>query len=613
MVQSQNHSASRFPRLILPLAMAAAVALIAACYARYALGINLKPQDDEGYMLLSLGHYLAGGHLYTGVFTQYGPFYFFAQGLLFHLLDLPVSHDAGRLVTLLLWLLSAALGAGFVYRLTGGRLPAAAAALATVFLARVLANEPGHPQQWALVLLMLTACASVLRQRRALNLALLGAVGSALAFTKINVGVFYFAALAQTLICGFPPGRIRTLGTLLMLLYAAALPLILMRQYLSDWAAGYCLLAILAASAVFLIASRVAPPAAQPLRDLVYSAGGAVAAALAIAFESLRQGISLATLLEGVVLGPLKHPGVFYRPLVVPPLNLVWAALACAGIAAWFRFPARRPALADSVDTLRCAVGFCAIPLVAAYFQKSSWLLPLLPLSLIPVRDRGLPDSFARIFITCLAATQFLQNYPVAGSQQAIAAAPLLLWAFICIHDGAPGLQRVWRPLREPVLAGFLALGFSAVLLASFARGFPNPASRLRGSTSLHLAPAVESRYQTLAANLQANCDMLFTLPGMGSLNYWSGVPTPNGWNLTAWVRGFDLPHQQRILGLLQADPQSCAVYNRELDGFWGTSAQDLAASPLARYITSTMPKVFEDEGYEIRVHPHRTAPWSSR
>src|SRR5215469_3788508 len=56
--------------------------------------------DDEGYMLLSLSHYFAGEHLYDQVFSQYGPFYFQAQAAIFRLFNLPVTHDAGRMITL---------------------------------------------------------------------------------------------------------------------------------------------------------------------------------------------------------------------------------------------------------------------------------------------------------------------------------------------------------------------------------------------------------------------------------------------------------------------------------------------------------------------------------
>jgi hypothetical protein len=49
-------------------------------------------------MLLSLQHYLQEGGLYVRTYSQYGPFYFFAQHFLHSLLNLPVTHDAGRLV-----------------------------------------------------------------------------------------------------------------------------------------------------------------------------------------------------------------------------------------------------------------------------------------------------------------------------------------------------------------------------------------------------------------------------------------------------------------------------------------------------------------------------------
>jgi hypothetical protein len=52
--------------------------------------------DDEGYFLLMVKHYLDGGHLYTEVISQYGPFYTFAQTTFFRLLQLAVTHDAGR-------------------------------------------------------------------------------------------------------------------------------------------------------------------------------------------------------------------------------------------------------------------------------------------------------------------------------------------------------------------------------------------------------------------------------------------------------------------------------------------------------------------------------------
>jgi tetratricopeptide (TPR) repeat protein len=141
--------------------IALAAFLVSLLYARHVLGTTFRTYDDEGYFLLSLDHYLRGGALYTDVFSHYGPFHFFAQEALFRLLRLPVNHDAGRLVTLIWWLLSAVLGGYFVYSLSNNMALASAATLACAKLASLLANEPGHPQQVILPILMLACCASV--------------------------------------------------------------------------------------------------------------------------------------------------------------------------------------------------------------------------------------------------------------------------------------------------------------------------------------------------------------------------------------------------------------------------------------------------------------------
>lgn len=157
--------------------------LLAFLFARNELATIFRYYDDEGYMLQSFAHYFAGGHLYTEVFSEYDPFNFIAERALFQLLHLPVNHDAGRLVTLIWWLLSAVLAGVFTYRLPRNTHLASAAGLATMALGRALANEPGHPNQLVLPLLMLACCASVTRRR--MSLLLLGLFGAALFFTKI--------------------------------------------------------------------------------------------------------------------------------------------------------------------------------------------------------------------------------------------------------------------------------------------------------------------------------------------------------------------------------------------------------------------------------------------
>jgi hypothetical protein len=601
--------------------VATAAFLVALFFGRYVLSTTFHSFDDEGYLLLSLDHYLAGGHLYTQVYSQYGPFYFFAEEAFFRLLWLPVNHDAGRLVTLICCLLSAIWSGYFIYKVSANTVLASAAGLASMSLA-VVAGEPNHPQQLVLPMLMLACCASLTRRR--IDLLLLGALGTGLFFIKINIGVFYFAAVAHLLACGFSAGRVRTICSVCLLFYAVGCPLILMRQDLPGWTWGYCLLAILCGVAAFLPGLLMMPSSPKPMHNVLYVVAGAVVLAALVVIETTRQSMSLKTLLEGVLWGPLRHPGVFQIPLQISKIKLFIAVLISACIAGLYWFRDRWRAHADLVDVLRCLTGLCVIALVTAH-RSPSFAVVLLPLGIIPTSDRlgQSSDRFPYLFVTTLAATQFLSAYPVAGtSQQSITGSTLLLWAFLCVHDGATGLFRLVRratdwfgdnpvPLRS-VLGGIIALALAISMLRSSAwpERYPASPSSLRGASFLRLPAERENLYESLAGSIKANCDVLFSLPGMGSFNYWSGVPTPNGLNLTAWMKGFSLGQQEQILDILQTNSRACAIYNGDLARFWGMTQEDLVALPLARYIIYTMPKVWQKDGYEIRVHPGRKSPW---
>ena len=60
---------------------------------------------------------MGGEQLYSEAYSQYGPFYFLVQEFWFRLLNLPITHDSGRIVTLVHWIVSALLGGAVVYRL----------------------------------------------------------------------------------------------------------------------------------------------------------------------------------------------------------------------------------------------------------------------------------------------------------------------------------------------------------------------------------------------------------------------------------------------------------------------------------------------------------------
>ena len=157
-----------------------------------------------------------------------------------------------------------------------------------------------------------------------------------------------------------------------------------------------------------------------------------------------------------------------------------------------------------------------------------------------PARHKFSAASFPRLFITDMAVTQFLQPYPVAGSQLMIAAVPVLLWAFVCMADGMEGLSTLWRRNALPLVKNLRILNkgwprpilAGAILIAAVTKIYDGgiiplrylgPPSNLSGSRSLRLPPEQESDYEFIAGSISANCDVLFTLPGMGSFNFWSG------------------------------------------------------------------------------------------
>ena len=352
-------------------------------------------------------------------------------------------------------------------------------------------------------------------------------MGAALAFTKINVGVFYFAALAHALLCVIEAGWIRSLGLSFSVIYATAVPWLLMHTEFDRRVQDYCQLAILCGACTFALGSIA--PCANPktARALLHASLGFLAAAVLIVLAALLQGISPGALIQGVILDPMRHHNAFRYPLHLHPAILEAAEVISASVVGLWLFRTKPGNTGIAVDATRCVVGIASVLLLLTshptpwYFVR--WILPFLPLSLIPGTRQNFAamELFPRIFVTDLAATQFLQTYPVAGSQLAIAAAPILLWAFLCIADGIAGLRSAWQragrlalsklPLEVAVATLMMAAiaGTTAVAIRDL-RELP-PRSALRGSSLLHLAPEQERDYEFIARSLEANCNILLT------------------------------------------------------------------------------------------------------
>lgn len=601
------------------IAVSACVVALRVGYFQLATTFNLF--DDEGYILISLRHYMAGGHLYSQVFTQYGPAFYFIQSGLFHLLHQPITHNGGRIVTLLLWIAAAVAGAWLLYRISRSLLLASAALLMMMLAGASMAGSPNHPQHLILLLLVLSCCAALSLSPP--RLIALGALGATLLFIKINIGLFFFVALFATLVCMLRPSLLRRAAGLMLFAYFLFAPIALMHRDLHSWARGFCLAEVLAGVAVFLIAFFTSVPWATALKEFLYPLVAAITVSIIVVLATMLQGMSFHTLLQGVLLDPLRQPQIFelQHHISLKAFVAIAAPLLAIAILYWRSQAAQRSL--SWIELLRGAMGLFILIEFLRTAEISPLILLFLPFSLLrgQRQEWSLPEYLPRLFITLLAVAEILEDYPVVGPQLSVASGPVILWSFLCIHDAARELMRRFPdPAHSRTsMPSALTLAGALLLLCAEAQLFHSkvwrtqsswPHSTLAGSSSIRMAPATNQMYTALVNDIRLNCDMLFTVPGTNSLNLWSGVRTPNGFNLTAWVKGFSADRQQEIRQILASDPNACVVVNPTRGAEWGSTDDDLAASPLASYILHVMPRASLIDGYEIRGNPLRSIPW---
>jgi hypothetical protein len=129
------------------------------------------------------------------------------------------------------------------------------------------------------------------------------------------------------------------------------------------------------------------------------------------------------------------------------------------------------------------------------------------------------------------------------------------------------------------------------------------PILDLPGAKHVHASSEEAATYKTLVAEIRQDCDTLFTMPGMGSLNLWSERPTPNGYNFSAWMTAFTDEEQRGIVDILRQTNRPCVVYNAKLLHYWMPSGADrLASSPLARYVFYEMRPISQVSDYQLRI-----------
>jgi hypothetical protein len=452
-------------------AIFAAATAVAAYLGYLWMFTGFTAYDDEGAMLISLRSFVAGQALYDKVVLQYGPFYFEFFGL-FGALGVPFDNDSGRFVTLAVWLAIALLAGVAVFAFTRNLALGLSTHLIT-FATATLTSEPMHPS--GLVCLLVIGIASVAlisagRWSGPWPFLVTGALTAAAILTKINVGGFAAISIVFACVLTFPTLARNRAIRLVAAAGFVAVPFLLMRADLNQVLAqryafhiGLCALALVVAT------SASHPDPNRRLSELGWVfAGGAILAVLVLAVALFR-GSNPNDLLHGIILYPLDQPRAYEALLQLPSTTLAWDALGLCGALLWtlYRLLARRPEVAiEGAIRLLAGLVIWVILLggihIPGLFQLSSLNHPLLlPIALawVVAAPRGRPDGyekldFARALLPALAILQSLHAFPIAGSQAAWAALPLVPVGAMCIGDGLAqlGLTRARMQLATSLL-----------------------------------------------------------------------------------------------------------------------------------------------------------------
>jgi hypothetical protein len=598
----------------------AAVAVAAILTAYFSIFNIFAPYDDEGTLLVGVDAFAHGGTLYRDIWSVYGPFYYEIFGGFFALTGQSVTTDASREIVIFVWVGASLMFGLSAQRLTGRLVLGVTGMIAAFGALGVLVNEPMHPQGLcALLLASIALLASFgLSGRTIWTGAAFGAVLSALVLTKVNLGIFAFAAVvlaAALTVELFARHRWLRLAVIVAFL---AMPLLILNRDLDlAWARETFVLEVLAGLAVIVAAVRLCPERGEDdgglLAWVLAAAAGFAVAFVAIVVAIVLTGPSLSDVYRGTVTEALRIRDVLAGQFPFPAGTAMdWAVLAVAASALCSR-PWRRSASAPSVwpGLLRALAGL-AIWLSVAHIvlvglnpsSASPVVVPMLLAWIVAIPPAGSwPGArmrFLRVMLPALAVAETLQIYPVPGSQLGIAAVIFVPVGALCLGDALTEL-RAWSEARGfAALGGFGPIAAAAGLAAAAifvlnVIAIPGvnkavsygetPKLRVDGAQLLHLGPPQGEQYEQLVELLDEHrCTTFIGYPNVNSLYLWSGITPPAPVGPNAWMYGLDSAQQQRVVDEMRSSPRPCAIRNDELAGPY-LKGLPPPQTPLVKYV----------------------------
>jgi hypothetical protein len=441
-----------------------------------------------------------------------------------------------------------------------------------------------------------------------------GLISAALLLTKVNVGVFFLAAAGAWFAVQLrDPAQARVAAGLA----AAALlvlPFGLMRAGLGE-SSGRLFIGLSAIASLTMLA--VAWLERRPLtawKHACWSAGTLLALGVITVAAVCARGTNLHEMLEGVLVGPLRHPGVYhFSPAWKPGASLAGgfsvalAALMWRGRTGWLNWllVALRLglALAFSLASLEW-LPFSGHAITMSYLIPLAWIFAV---RLEP--DNTDVPAGVTTWLGLLLVLQFLHAYPVAGSQVAWGTFLIVPLMALGLHNTATFITRRGRAKQGIFIVAtalVLAAGASARLAQiAWHRYAESQPLSLPGAEDVRLPETPASAIHLMVLNATAHADVLFTLPGMFSFNQWTGLPTPTLANTTHWFSLLRPEQQEEIITALTRSQRPVVIVQRALLDFLAESRIPVSGV-LYEYLMKNFERAFSIEHFEFWVRRGR-------
>jgi hypothetical protein len=585
-------------------------ATFTACYSAFA---SFAPYDDEGYMAWTVKSFLGGEALYDRVATHYGPFYYLYEWLALSLAGVPPGSDSMRLVSIAFWVGAALIAFLVVYRATASLVLAVCVHLMAFRAMAFIGAEPAHPQEACVFLLLALGLAAYLGNRTQ-RMLLMGALGGAMAVSKINLGVFVWVALTVVLTYAQPAGWFRRFCCVAVTLGALALPAVLMWDRRGQaWVLTFCILMTLSLISALLTVWGLPLTGTLSLRDAALGAGAFVGTIAAICCLPLLRGSTVHALFEWLILMPRRaYSQLWAIPANIHPLALAWAVagLIFAVCVSQRLVPDRWLAL------VKLAFGACVLLMCATnrWGKLLNFATPFIWLVAARPADSGAPARYtqARALLAVLGVIQVLYAYPIAGSQVAFVTVMMMVAAGICFWDGAVWNQqhrrakasadrpRRWRPIAVQVTAAVIIAALNCAFAWEARRNYESfSALNFPGARFVRVEPKKAGVLRAIVTRINSSCRTLVTLPGLFSFHLWTGKPSPPGLDQQVWMSLLDTATQDSLVHEIARDPDACVVYQRDAADLWSFGA-DVSHKPLVRFIDENFHTVIEGYGYRL-------------